>query len=133
MKLSRVVCAIALVLSSGPLAGASQGFFEKAVRSRELKSDPERRGRAWAKIGWCELRLGRPAEARKAFDKANEGAAGPGELALAGTAVAWARLGKPERARTALAELRRRQGAPDLLALAERQVEEALAEPPNGH
>jgi len=93
----------------GPLAGASRDFYERAESSRELQADPARRGQIRAQIGWCELKLGNPDEARKWFEKALDGKAQPEhpDVALAGLAVAWAQLDKPERGEPALERLRR--------------------------
>ncbi len=87
------------------LSGVSKEFFEKAAKSRELRSDPARRAMAMAKIGWCELRLDDVASARKSFEKALK-LSEANDVALGGLVVAWARLGKLDKAEQTLAELR---------------------------
>jgi thiol-disulfide isomerase/thioredoxin len=112
----------------GVLAGASRDFFARAVRSSELKVDPPRRARALAKIGWCELKLGDPAAARKWFEKALETKAGRSDLALAGLAVAWARLGKIDRTSPLIEELRTAHPGSEMLPIVLDQVEKARVE-----
>jgi len=100
---------------SGVLAGASRDYFLKAVKSRELKSDPPRLARAQARLGWCELRLGNLDMARKWFEKSLDLPAGRSELALAGLAITHARQGKRDRAALLSEELHRTYPGSELL------------------
>jgi len=118
------------------LVGASREFFERATRSPELKADPPRRARVFAKLGWCELRTGDPAAARKCFEKAldpKDAKDGRSDLALAGLAVAWARLGKIERASPLIEELRAAHPDSEVLPVAVEQVEKERTERASHH
>jgi thioredoxin-like negative regulator of GroEL len=110
-----------------PLAGASRSFLEAAVRSRELKQDPARRAIALSKIGWCDLRLADPVEARRRFEKALELKGAPADLPLAGLAVAWAESGNFDRAEDALRELRSSYPQSEMLRVADERVAKARA------
>lgn len=113
-----------------PLAGASMTFFEKAERSKDLKLDPARRAVVLAKIGWCEIRLGDAAGAKRTLEKALKVEEGPRDLALAGLAVAWAGLGNLDRADSVLEELRASHAGSEMLPLAVREVEKRRAQVP---
>lgn len=112
----------------GILAGASRDYFGKAARSSELKGDPPRLARALAKMGWCELKLGDPAAARKWFEKSLDTKADRSDIALAGLAVAWARLGKIDRTPPLIEELRTAHPDSELLPIVLDQVEKARVE-----
>jgi len=109
----------------GPLAGASRDFYRRAESSRALESEPARRAGVRAQLGWCELKLGSPDDAREWFEKALDGKAQPEhpDVALAGLAIAWAQLGKPERGGPVLERLRREFPDSQMLPLALQQTE----------
>jgi thiol-disulfide isomerase/thioredoxin len=118
------------VYFSTALAGASRGFFEKAVRSSALKAEPARRALVQSKIGWCGLRLGEPDAARRSFEKALKVQGGPRDLALAGLAVAWARGGDFDRADSVLEELHSAHAGSEMLPIAVEQVAKARSSNP---
>ncbi|HEX5042334.1 MAG TPA: thioredoxin family protein [Candidatus Polarisedimenticolaceae bacterium] len=107
----------------GVLAGASRDYFEKAVKTRELKADPPRLARALAKLGWCGLKLDDPAVARKWFEKSLDVKTARSDIALAGLAVTYARQGKADRAKVLLDELRASYPGSELLTVAIREME----------
>lgn len=106
----------------GVLAGASRDYFQKAVKSRELKSDPARLARAQARLGWCEMRLGDLGLARKWFEKSLDAGTGRSDLALAGLAITYARQGKRDRAGLLREELRKTYPGSALLPLVADQL-----------